>query len=198
VAARKRRSLLVLLITLVAVAIATGRLYAEGDAVRLVFVLAPLFLLGSVLSGGMPAAHRRKGRHPVVSPVLTGLLLFLAFLVMGAVVRLVPAFDHAVEDVLAKADESSRLAVAVSAVVAGVAEEVFYRGALFERLRLPIVTTTLAHALAVLPSGNVAMVGAALVLGGVCGLSRRASGGWWTAAVVHSTWSLLVLAWLPR
>jgi hypothetical protein len=198
VARKNRRNGLVLLLTLVAAAILTGRLYAGGDAVRLAYVLAPVLVLGSVLSGGMPAAHRRKGRHPVVAPVLTGLLLFLFFLVAGAVVRLVPAFDHGVEEVLARADRGSTLAVALSAVVAGVAEELYYRGALFERVPLPIVTTTLAHVIATLPAGNVAMTAAAVALGGACGLSRRASGGWWTPAVVHATWSLLVLAFLPR
>lgn len=197
-AARKRRSLLVLLTTLVAAAVITGRLYAGGDAVKLAYVLAPVLVLGSVLSGGMPKPHRRKGRRPLVAPLLTASLLFLWFLVFGALVRLVPAFDNGVEEVMARADRGSTLAVAASAVVAGVAEELYYRGALFERVPLPILTTTLAHVVAILPAGNVAMTGAAVALGVVCGLSRRASGGWWTAAVVHSTWSLLVLAFLPR
>lgn len=185
-----------LVLTLAGSAYVTGRVYHGDDAVSLAWVLAALLLLGSVLSGGMPKAHRSAKRRPVVSPVLTGLLLFLVFLVLGAVVRLIPAFDHGVEEVLAKADRGSVLVTVLAAVAAGVAEEVFYRGAWFERFSL--LPATAAHVVSTLPAGNVALTGAALVLGAVCGLSRRTSGGWWAPAVVHVTWSLLVIAWLPR
>lgn len=196
--AGRKRSGLVLLLTLVASAYLTGRIYGSRDAAALAYVLAAVLLLGSVLSGGMPRAHRRPGRHPVVAPFLTGLLLFAWFALARAVARLVPAFDRAVEEVLRHADRGSWLAVAASATVAGVAEEVYYRGALFERVRLPIATATLAHVVSTLPAGNVALTGAAAMLGGVCGLSRRASGGWFTPAVVHVTWSLMVMSFLPR
>lgn len=186
-----------LLLTLVGAAIVTGRVYAGDDAVSLAWVLAGVLLLGSVLSGGMPK-DRKGRRRKVVGPVLTGLLLFLWFLVTGSLVRLVPAFDHGVEEVLAKADRASTLGVVLAAVIAGVAEEVYYRGAVFERAPLPMLSATLAHVAATLPAGNVALTGAALALGVVCGLTRRTSGGWWAPAVVHVTWSLLVIAWLPR
>lgn len=194
----RKRSALVLLLTLVGAAIVTGRVYEGDDPLLLSWALAGVLLVGSVLSGGMPAAHQKKGRRPVVGPVLTGLLLFLWFLVLGSVVRLIPAFDRGAGEVLAMADRASAVGVALAVAVAGVAEEVYYRGAVFERAPLPVVSATLAHVIATLPAGNVALTGAAVVLGAACGLSRRASGGWWTPAVVHVTWSLLVIAWLPR
>ena len=194
----KRRSGLVLLATLVASAILTGRIYDSRDPATLSYVLSAVLVAGSVLSGGMPKAHRRKGKHPVVGPFLTGVGLFAFFALAGLVVRLMPAFDHGVEEVLRIADRGSTLAVFLAALTAGVAEEVYYRGALFERLPLPIATATLAHMISTLPAGNVALTGAAFLLGGVCGLSRRASGGWWAPAVVHVSWSLLCIAWLPR
>ena len=194
----KRRSGLVLLLTLVASAVLTGRIYDSRDPATLSYVLSAVLVAGSVLSGGMPKAHRRQGRHPVVGPFLTGVALFAFFALAGLVVRLVPAVDRAVGEVLLKADRGSVAAVVLAAAAAGAAEEVFYRGAWFERMPLPMVTATLAHVVSTLPAGNVALTMAASLLGGVCGLSRRASGGWWTAAVVHVTWSLLCIAWLPR
>jgi len=188
----------VLLVTLVASAWLTGRIYHSADVTTMTYVLAAVLLAGTVLSGGMPKAHRKRGRHPVVGPFLTGVAVFAFTWLAGALVRLLPVFDHAVVDVLRKADRGSTAALVLAAAVAGVTEEAFYRGAMFERVPLPIPMTAFAHMLATLPAGNVALTAAAGMLGTVCGLSRRASGGWWSAAVVHVTWALLCVTWLPR
>lgn len=193
--AAKRRSLLVLVLTMAVVAWLTREAF-ESDDTRIAYAIAGALLLGTVLSGGWPAAHRR-GRHPVVGPALTGVLLFVAFTVLGWLSSWLPAIDNGVEEVVRHARAGSGLEVALSAVAAGVAEEVFYRGALFERVRLPVVTTAFAHAVTTLLVGNVALTLAAWWLGLVLGMSRRASGGWWAPAVTHVVWGLLVLAWLP-
>lgn len=200
-AAAKRRNGLVLVATLVGAAVLTGKAYDEPPGSSrlplLAYLLAAVLVLGGLLSGRAPKHHKR-GKHPVAGPVLTALVLFVVFLVVGAVARLVPGIDHAVTDVLARADRGSALALWVSAIVAGGAEEFFYRGALFERVSMPIVTTTAAHMLATLPAGNIALTGAAAVLGGACGMLRRTSGGWWAPAVTHTAWTLLMVALLPR
>ena len=192
----RRRSLLVLLLTTVAAGWLTGRIYGSPDALPLSYVLAAVFVGGSVLSGGMPKAHRRSGRHPVVAPALTGGALFVSSAVMASVVRLVPLFDHALDSVFRETETRGGFAVLVALAVAGFAEEVFYRGAVFERVRMPIVTSTVLHMLATLPVRNVALTLAAGMLGLVCGLSRRTSGGWFAPAVTHVVWSLLVVAFL--
>ena len=190
-----------LLATLVAAAVLTDRAYDAAPGTGAVsarsWAVAAVLVAGAVLSGGLPKATR-DGRYRLLRPVLTGVLLFVVFVVVGWFFRLLPLVDHAVTEVLRRADRESALAVALAATGAAVAEEVFYRGALFERARLPVLTTTLAHVLTTLPAGNVALTGAAAVLGVVLGSSRRASGGWWAPAVTHVTWSLLVIAWLPR
>jgi membrane protease YdiL (CAAX protease family) len=189
----------VLLLTLAAAAWLTRLLYTvparSGRVLAYAYVLAAVLVAGSVLSGGPPVAHRR-GRHPVVGPALLGLALFVFFLVAGAVLRWVPAVDHAVGSILARADRS--VATVLALAVAGAAEELYYRGALFERVRAPVVTTALAHAAATAFAGNVALTLAALALGVACGLSRRTRGGWWAPAVTHVTWSLLMLWFTPR
>jgi membrane protease YdiL (CAAX protease family) len=163
----------------------------------LAFAIAGVLIAGTFLSGGLPRPHRR-GRHPVIGPLLTAAVLFVAFVLLAEIATVVPPVHHAVRTVLAHADRDSPLALVLSTAAAGVAEELFYRGALFERLRLPVLTTTLAHALTTLPALNVALTGAALLLGLVLGTSRRTSGGWWAPAVTHVAWALMVVAWLPR
>lgn len=197
--ASRRRSLPVLLLTLAAAAWLTRLIYTapahSGRVLTYAYVLTAVLAGGSVLSGGMPPGHRR-GRHPVVGPALLGAALFLFFLVAGAVLRWVPVVDHAVGSILARADRSFGIVVALA--VAGAADELYYRGALFERVPAPIVTTTLAHMLATAFAGNVALTLAAGALGAVCGLSRRTRGGWWAPAITHVTWSLLMLWFTPR
>jgi membrane protease YdiL (CAAX protease family) len=192
----------VLLLTVVAAAVLTDRAYdarpGTGAVASRSWLVAAVLVAGALLSGGVPRAAARAGRHPLVRPVLTGVLLFVTFVVAGWFVRLLPFADHAVADLLRRADRDGAFAVALAAAGAAVAEEVFYRGALFERVRAPVITTTLAHVVTTLPAGNVALTAAAAILGVVLGASRRASGGWWAPAVTHVTWSLLVIAWLPR
>jgi membrane protease YdiL (CAAX protease family) len=193
----RRRRLPVLLLTLVAAAVLTRTAYrapvGSSRAVIVSYVLAVVLLAGAVLSGGMPAAHRR-GRHPVVGPVLTAVALFVAFALLGEVVRLVPPLRDAVDEVQRRADGGFGLLLA--ACVTGLAEEVFYRGALFERLPFPLVTVTLAHMATTLPAGNAALTCAAGFLGVVLGTSRRVCGGWFAPAVTHVTWTVLMVTLL--
>lgn len=185
-----------LLATLVAAAVLTSRAYdaRPAHAARWAWLVAAVLVAGAVLSGGMPTSHR-GGRHPLVRPFLTGVLLFAVFVVLGWVARLLPFVHHGV---VAAQHRSHRPGMLAASVAGAIAEELFYRGALFERVRLPVLTATFAHVLVTLGTGNVALVLAAATLGVVFGLSRRASGGWWAPAVSHVTWTVLTIVWLPR
>ena len=57
--------------------------------------------------------------------------------------------------------------------------------------------TTLAYAVATAATGNVMLSFAAVLLGLVCGLERRASGGILGPILTHCTWSLTMLLVLP-
>ena len=61
----------------------------------------------------------------------------------------------------------------------GVAEELFFRGALFAAIgvRHPVLISTIIYTLATVAGGNPVLVFAAAVLGTVVGLQRRAGGG---------------------
>jgi membrane protease YdiL (CAAX protease family) len=198
----RRRSGLVLLATVVVAAVVTGRAfdkpYGSAGFLRLTYVLALVLVAGAVLSGGPPRAESRSDRHPWLGPVLRAVVLFAVFAVLSWVTPVLPPVRHGMRVLLRYADAYPFWRVALAAATVGVAEEVFYRGAVFERARLPVMTATLAHVVTTLPAGNVALTLSALVLGSVLGHARRRSGGWWAPAVTHALWSVLVIAWLPR
>jgi membrane protease YdiL (CAAX protease family) len=81
----------------------------------------------------------------------------------------------------------------------GVAEEVFFRGGLFAAIgrRQPVLISTLVYAAATLATGNPMLVLAALTLGLVLALQRRASGGILAPIITHVTWSMMMLFLLP-
>src|SRR5205085_8511267 len=76
----------------------------------------------------------------------------------------------------------------------GVAEELFFRGALYTALGgfYPVGVSTLLYIVATLASGNLMLGFAALVLGTVCALERRAAGGVLAAVLPHSIWGVVL------
>ena len=85
------------------------------------------------------------------------------------------------------------------ALVNGVAEELFFRGALYTALGgfHPVAISTLLYAIATSATGNPMLGFAALVLGAVCGLQRRATGGVLAPVLTHVVWGLIMVLALP-
>ena len=79
------------------------------------------------------------------------------------------------------------------------AEEVFFRGGLFAAIgrRHPVLISTAIYAVATVATRNPMLVFAAVTLGLVLALERRASGGILAPVITHVTWSLLMLFVLP-
>ena len=76
----------------------------------------------------------------------------------------------------------------------GVAEELFFRGALYAATTaLPGAVTTVAYAAATLATGNVMLAFAAVLLGPLVGLQRRATGGILAPIITHVIWSVTML-----
>jgi membrane protease YdiL (CAAX protease family) len=82
----------------------------------------------------------------------------------------------------------------------GIAEELFFRGALFAAIGEwhPVLISTVLYAVATIAGGNPVLVFAAIVLGTVVALERRASGGVLAPILTHITWSLSLLFVLPQ
>ena len=163
-------------------------------------LVAATWVLGGVLSGPLHLGRRRGGRRAVVTPLVLGVVLFVAFSVATLVAQRLPLVAGAVDRVLAKADGGPRAVVLVVALANGVGEEVFFRGAVHAALgrHRPVLWATAVYVLVTVATLNVALVLAAVVMGAVFAAERQATGGILAPLVTHLTWSTLVLFLLPR
>jgi membrane protease YdiL (CAAX protease family) len=176
-----------------------------GDAsfYPLTFGLAATWVVGSLASGPLHLGHIVLGsrvRRPVVTPVVVGLLLGAMFVVGGLITREIPVLAQFTNNVLDYAKAGSLWLVALVTLVNGVAEELFFRGALFAAIgrKHPVVISTALYALATVAGGNPVLVFAAVILGLVTGLQRRAGGGVLAPVLTHITWSMIMLLVLPH
>jgi hypothetical protein len=164
-------------------------------------LLAGVWTVGAFASGPLHLGlieHPSGLRRPVVTPVLLGLALALVFVLGGLVVREIDVLDDQVRSVLDHAAEGAWPLLVLITVVNGIAEELFFRGAAYAAVpRHPVAVTTVAYALATLATGNVMLAFAAVLLGVVVGLQRRASGGILGPVLTHVTWSVTMLFALP-
>lgn len=165
------------------------------------FGLAAVWTVGAFLSGPLHLGRIARDDitvRPVVAPVLLGLALAGVFVVGGLVVRQLPALERQVSSVLDFADQGSVPLLVVITAVNGIAEELFFRGAAYAAItRDPVLWTTVAYVVATLATGNVMLAFAAILLGTVVGLERRASGGILAPILTHVTWSVTMLLALP-
>ena len=128
--------------------------------------------------------------------LLAGVFVAGAYLVRT--LDLLSGLEGQVVDVVDYADQGSLPILVVITAVNGIAEELFFRGAAYAAItRHPVLWTTAAYAVATLATGNVMLSFAAVLLGLVVGLERRASGGILGPILTHCTWSLTMLFALP-
>lgn len=201
----RRRQLVAAVVVLVG-AIVLGwslRLEPGGNTFYVAAVLlAGIWAAGAFLSGRLHLGRIAGGTEifvrPILAPILLGLLLVGVFVLGSLVVREIDPLADYVSSVLEYADEGSLTVLAVITFFNGIAEELFFRGAMYAAIpRHPVLWTTLAYVVATLATGNVMLGFAAVVLGAVCGLERRASGGVLAPILTHITWSLSMLFLLP-
>jgi membrane protease YdiL (CAAX protease family) len=202
---RHRRVVVALTLVVGATLLGLSFATAQGDPAfyPLTFSLAATWAVGSFVSGPLHLGHIQilgARRRPILTPILVGLLLGGIFLVGGLVTRGVPPLAALTEDVLGYARAGNLALLVVITLVNGVAEELFFRGALFAAIgrRRPVLISTLLYAVATVAGGNPLLVFAAAVLGAVVGLQRRAGGGVLAPILTHITWSMVMLLVLPQ
>jgi uncharacterized protein len=164
--------------------------------------LASVWIIGAFASGPLHLGRTLQGDgpgpRPVLMPLVYGALLAALFVVGALVVRQIPWLDDQVRHVLDHADRGSVPLLVVVTVLNGVAEELFFRGALYAATpRHPVAVTTAAYTVATLATGNVMLVLAAVLLGTLVGLERRATGGIQAPIITHVLWSSAMLFALP-
>jgi uncharacterized protein len=165
--------------------------------------LAAIWTVGAFASGPLHLGRTllgddQPGGRPWLGPLAFGAILAGIFVVGGLIVRQIPPLDHQVQHVLDHANQGSVPLLLVITVVNGIAEELFFRGALYAATtRHPVTVTTIAYTVATLATGNVMLAFAAALLGLLVGLERRATGGILAPIITHVVWSAAMLFILP-
>jgi uncharacterized protein len=169
------------------------------------FGLAAIWAVGAFASGRLHLGRisfRDQLIRPVATPIGVGAILAGVFVVGALLVNGISwlqPLQRQVESVITYADQGTLAVLVVITAVNGVAEELFFRGAVYAAItRHPVIWTTLLYAAATAATGNIMLTFAATLLGLVCGLERRASGGILAPILTHITWSLTMLLVLPQ
>lgn len=203
---RRRRVVAVVTLLVGAAVLAMTLRITPGD--RLFYAasigLAVVWAGGAWLSGPLHLgrAHTRTGEHyarPWVQSLALGGLLVAVFTAGAVVVAKVPLLREPVDGLLDHARFGSLPVVAAITAVNGVAEEMYFRGGLYAAIgrRHAVLGSTIVYAAATAGTGNLMLVFAAAVLGLVCGLQRRVTGGILGPIITHVMWSGSMLLLLP-
>ena len=202
---RRRRVVVVgTLVVGTALLAATLAVPSGSDAfTALGLAVAATWVTGAALSGPLHLGRRggtAAGGREVAGPVVLGALAYLVFLGASLVAREIPGLAGALESILGKADAGPLVVVLLVAVVNGVAEEVFFRGALHSAFgaRNAAVRSTLVYVLVTVSTLNVVFVAVAAVMGTLFALECQAIRGVLAPVVTHVTWSTLMILLLPR
>jgi membrane protease YdiL (CAAX protease family) len=165
-------------------------------------------LLAAVWSGGAFASGplhlgcirwRGRNQRPVITGTVIGLVLGGVFVAGGFVAREIAPVRDLISGVLEFSSHGSLWLLVVITLVNGVAEELFFRGALYTALGAfyPVLVSTVLYIAATLASGNLMLGFAAIVLGTVCALERRTTGGVLAPVLTHLIWGLVMVLALP-
>jgi uncharacterized protein len=191
---------------LAAAALLRSSFAAKAGSVR--FYLLTTSLAGTWTAGALgagPIPWRGDGwrngpasaaRALIVVPVVTGAVTFAVFYGAARAARRHRTLRRAIASVLRYAEAGPTPLVVLIASGNGVAEELFFRGALWSGPH-PLRTTTLAYAASTAATGNPALVLAGLITSVIFGWQRDATGGVLAPAITHVTWSVLMLRYLP-
>jgi membrane protease YdiL (CAAX protease family) len=165
--------------------------------------VAATWVAGGFASGplhlGWVQTPRATLRRPLLTPVLAGAGAFGLFYGAALGARRIPPLDAAVARVLRYAHQGNPALVTTTTLANGIAEEVFFRGALYAAVGVdrPVVKSSAVYTLATVATRNPALVLASVPMGLLFALQRRASGGIQAPMISHLTWSALMLRFLP-
>ncbi len=201
----RRRLVAVLTLALGAGILAWALRIEPGDRTfyAATLLLAAVWAAGALMSGRLHLgrAHTRTGgqARPLVQSLALGSMLLAVFLAGALVVARIPFLREPVEDLLDHARFGSLPLVAALTALNGIAEELYFRGALYAAIgrRHAVLISTVVYGLTTVGSGIPLLVLAAVALGVVTGLQRRVTGGILGPIITHLVWSLGMLFLLP-
>jgi membrane protease YdiL (CAAX protease family) len=201
-----QRRRVIVAITLVIGAAVLGfslrRTPGESSFYWLTLALAAVWVVGALVSGPLHLGGtnwRGRNQRPVITGIAIGLLIGGVFVLGGLIAREIPAVSTLTMRVLQFASHGTLLPIVGITVVNAIAEEMFFRGALYTALGqlAPVAISTILYTCATMASGNPMLGFAAIILGTVCALERRASGGVLAPVLTHFVWGLIMVLALP-
>ena len=201
-----RRRRLIVCVVLVVGAVLLGYSLRSAPGAESFYLSAlsvgAVWIVGTILSGPLHLGSlnwRGRNRRPVLTGILVGVLLGAIFLVGGLVAREIPPIAERITRVLEFTNHGHLGLIVLIALFNAVAEELFFRGALYTALGrfYPVAISTLLFVAATSASGNAMLGFAALVLGAVCAYERRATGGVLAPVLTHLVWGLIMVLALP-
>lgn len=195
-----------LVIAVVGAALLWGTFHAaRGSAAFWIvgYALAAVWVLGSFAVARVEAGSTDPRTIGVAAGA--GVAAFVVFYGAYRLLREIPVISGALHGVVGTADAAHVVPVLVLAVVNAVAEEVFFRGAVFSLIASrtdgrgdAVIWSTVIYAVVTAASFNVALVIAAVVLGALLAMVRQWAGGVVAPAITHVVWSTLMLLALHR
>jgi membrane protease YdiL (CAAX protease family) len=202
---RRRRIIVAVVLVIGAVLLGYSLTRPPGDAsfYWLTLALAAVWAVGALLSGPLHLGcirFRGRNQRPWITGTAVGLLLGAVFIVGGLIAREIPPVREYITQVLEFANYGPLLLVTFITVINGVAEEMFFRGALYTalgRFHAVLVSTVLYVIATGVATGNPMLGFAAIVLGTVCALERRITGGVLAPMLTHFFWGLVMVLALP-
>ncbi len=201
-----RRRIAVAVVVVVGAALlgySLARRPGDNSFYGLTFALAGVWALGALVSRPLHLGHVRffgRNQRPVISGTVIGLVLGGVFVVGGLVAREIPALRDYAAEVLEFATHGSLPLVVLITLINGLAEELFFRGALYSAFEKhhPAVISTIIYTIVIgVSTLNPMLTFAALVLGSVCAFERRATGGVLASILTHMVWGLIMVLALP-
>ena len=202
---RRRRIVVAFVLVIGGVLLGYSLGLQPGDAsfYWLTLVLAAVWTVGALASGPLHLGgvrFRGRNQRPVITGTVVGLAVGSAFVLGALVAREVPALAGYVTRVLEFANYQTLWLMVFSIMLNGIAEELFFRGALYTALEKhhPAIVSTIIYTIAIfVATRNPMLAFAALILGSVCAFERRATGGVLAPILTHMVWGLIMVLVLP-
>ncbi|KUH76676.1 abortive infection protein [Mycolicibacterium novocastrense] len=202
---RRRRIVVAVVLVIGAALLGYSLTRPPGDSsfYWLTLALAGVWALGALLSGPLHMGcirFRGRNQRPVITGTAIGLALGAVFVVGGLIAREIPGVREYITRVLEYADYGPLVLVAFITVINGLAEEMFFRGALYTALGTmkPILISTVFYVIATAATTGNPMLGfAAIILGTICAFERRMTGGILAPMLTHFFWGLVMVLALP-
>ncbi len=201
---RRRRIVVVVFLVLGAVVLGYSFSRPPGTAsfYWLTVLLAATWFIGAFLARPIHLGRirfRGRNQRPVITGTGIGLLLGGVFVVGGLIARDIGPVADLIRRVLEYEHRGSLSAVLIIMLINAAAEECFFRGAVYSALRRyhPILISTVLYVAVTAASGNPMLAFAAIIVGTVCALERRATGGVLAPLLTHMVWSVVMALALP-